>query len=157
MKHILIAIDYNPSAQKVAETAYAFFPDHHNRFTLLHVLSNPDFYQSSVYSPIMGFGGYVDLDFISKDIAEDIRTTSYIYLEKIRQHLGGENIFPMVKEGAIADVILEQSTEHQVDAIVMGSHSRNWIEHALLGSSAESVLRKTKIPLIIVPVTENDR
>jgi nucleotide-binding universal stress UspA family protein len=34
---------------------------------------------------------------------------------------------------------------------VMGSHSQKWLESILLGSVTEEVLRKTNIPLFIVP------
>jgi Universal stress protein UspA and related nucleotide-binding proteins len=33
----------------------------------------------------------------------------------------------------------------------MGSHSRKWLENIIMGSQAEAVLKKTKIPLFIIP------
>jgi len=37
------------------------------------------------------------------------------------------------------------------DFIVLGSHSRKWLENIVMGSVTENVLRKTSIPLLIIP------
>jgi len=48
-------------------------------------------------------------------------------------------------------MILQTSDEIKADCIVMGSHSQKWLENILIGSVAEEVLRKTTIPLFVVP------
>jgi len=42
------------------------------------------------------------------------------------------------------------------DIIVMGSHSRKWLESIIMGSETEVVLKKTVIPLFIVPTKKQD-
>jgi nucleotide-binding universal stress UspA family protein len=37
------------------------------------------------------------------------------------------------------------------DIIVMGSHSRKWLENIIMGIVIEQVLRHSEIPLFIVP------
>lgn len=156
MKEILIALDYNPTAQKVAETGYEFAKEMHAEITLLHVISDPVYYSSSVYSPIMGFGGYVGIDFLQKDITDELIKSSYSFLSKTIIHLGDKTIHTRVTVGNVADSILALSKEIHTDIIIMGSHSRKWLEAIVIGSAAEKVLRQTTIPLLIIPTKKRD-
>lgn len=156
MKKILIALDYNPTAQKVAETGYEFAKEMNAEITLLHVISDPVYYSSSVYSPIMGFGGYVGIDFLQKDITDELIKSSYSFLSNTIIHLGDKTIHTRVTVGNVADSILALSKEIHTDIIIMGSHSRKWLEAIVIGSAAEKVLRQTTIPLLIIPTKKRD-
>ncbi|MFA9425111.1 universal stress protein [Natronorubrum sp. A-ect3] len=48
------------------------------------------------------------------------------------------------------DVILEYAEEHDIDRIVMGSHCRSGAERFLVGSVAETVVRRAPVPVMIV-------
>jgi len=52
--------------------------------------------------------------------------------------------------GKPARAILEYADENDIDHIVMGSHGRDGIERAILGSVAETVLRRARVPVTIV-------
>jgi len=52
--------------------------------------------------------------------------------------------------GRPARAILEYADEHETDQIVMGSHGRSGVDRALLGSVAETVTRRSRIPVTIV-------
>ena len=151
MKNILIALDYDPTAQKVAEIGFSLGENADAAITLLHVIADPSYYASTVYDPLMGFGGYASLDLLRPDILNDLKKTSLDFLEKSKQHLGNENIKTLVKEGSIAETILETAEELNADTIVMGSHSKRWLENILMGSITEYVLHHTSVPLLIIP------
>lgn len=53
-----------------------------------------------------------------------------------------------VREGHPAQEILDASDEH--DLIVMGTHGRSGLEHLLLGSVTEKVIRHAEIPVLVV-------
>jgi nucleotide-binding universal stress UspA family protein len=44
----------------------------------------------------------------------------------------------------------------KADVIVIGSHSRKWLENIVMGSVTEKVLHHTSIPLLIVPTRKNN-
>jgi nucleotide-binding universal stress UspA family protein len=44
----------------------------------------------------------------------------------------------------------------KADVIVIGSHSRKWLENIVMGSVTEKVLHHTSIPLLIVPTKKRD-
>ena len=152
MKKILIALDYNPTAQKVAETGYAMARAMNAKVILLHAMADPEYYSSLEYSPIMGFAGYSIP--MQEDAAGVIEETSLHFLEKTKRHLRDANIEILVKRGDVADSILQTAKEMHVEIIVMGSHSRRWLEEVLMGSVTEKVLHQTTIPLFIIPTKQ---
>lgn len=147
MKTILIALDYNPTAIKVAESGFAMAKAMGAEVTLLHVLVNPLMY-STAYAN-MGAWQIDTLD--ANDTMEIIKTGSRNFLKKAKRHLGDESIQIIQKEGDFADTILDTAKEINADCIVLGSHSQKWLENIVMGSVTEEVLRKTSIPLFIVP------
>ena len=154
MKKVLIAIDYNPTAQKVAELGYWLVKGIQVEITLIHVLTNPVYYSSSVYEPIMGFGGYVDTDFLGERISDGIIKSSLDFLNKSKHHLGDANIKTLVVEGDIAEVIIETAKTMKADLVIVGSHSQQWLEKVLMGSVAEKVLHENAFPVLVIPTKE---
>ena len=151
MKNILIALDYDPTAQKVAELGFSLAGNKDAAITLLHVIADPSYYASTVYDPIMGFGGYMNMDLMRPHIIDELKKTSLEFLEKSKHHLGDDAIKTMVREGSVAATILDVAKEINADTIVMGSHSRRWLENIVMGSITEYVLHRTAIPLFIIP------
>ncbi len=155
MKKILIALDYDPTAHKIAEIGFSLGENQRAEITLLHVIGNPSYYSSPVYDPIMGFGGYANMDLLGPDIINELKNASLDFLKKSKKHLGDDNIKIMVKEGSIAESILDAAKELNADIIVMGSHSHRWLENILIGSITEYVLQHTTIPLFIIPTKKH--
>ena len=57
----------------------------------------------------------------------------------------------VVKEGDVIDVILKQAAEFKCDLIVMGA-SEGLLSGISVGSHIKSVLKKSKVPVLVVPV-----
>jgi len=151
MKKILIALDYDPTAQKVAEEGYKIANSMKAEVVLLHIISDAMYYASREYSPIMGFTGFTDISQPLMNNDKELKIASIDFLEKSKSHLGDKDIKTLVKTGDKADTILEVAKEIKANIIVMESHSHKWIENVLLGSVTEKVLRHTTIPLFIIP------
>ena len=60
-----------------------------------------------------------------------------------------------VCESYPAEEILKSAKTHNCDLIVMGSHERG-MSHTFLGSVAKSVLRRSSVPTLIVPLVDSD-
>jgi len=58
--------------------------------------------------------------------------------------------------GAPADEILDYASQRDIDLIVMGTHGREGIARALLGSVAETVVRKSACPVLTVHSPERE-
>ena len=151
MKKVLIALDYDPTAKKVAEVGFEFAKTMGAEVVLIHVISDPVYYSSTDYSPIMGFTGYLNTDPLQLNTAEVLKTASLNFLDKTRNHLGDSTIQTVVEEGDFAETIVKTAKKLHVDMIVLGSHSQKWLENIVMGSVTEEVLRQSTIPLFIIP------
>ncbi|TKB70615.1 MAG: universal stress protein [Nitrospira sp.] len=56
----------------------------------------------------------------------------------------------LISGGLPADSILDAARAQSVDVIVMGTHGRRGVSHALFGSVTESVLRRSSCPVLTV-------
>jgi nucleotide-binding universal stress UspA family protein len=52
--------------------------------------------------------------------------------------------------GRIADLIVDEAKKWRAELIVMGTHARGGIRHAVLGSDAEAVLHGADVPVLLV-------
>lgn len=156
MKTVLIALDYNPSAQKIAETGYALAKSMEARVILLHVMEETNYYSANEYSPIMGFNtfNFNSADIISPGTTDILKQGIVEFLDKSKEHLGGIGIETIVRDGEVAATIVETAVNVLADIIVLGSHSRRGLEKILMGSVTEKVLHHSSIPLFIIPTKE---
>lgn len=52
--------------------------------------------------------------------------------------------------GRVADRVLEEAASWPADLVVMGTHGRRGLSHAVLGSDAEAVVRSATVPVLLV-------
>jgi nucleotide-binding universal stress UspA family protein len=140
-KKVLIALDYDETSLKVAEEGYLMANAMNAETILLHVIS-----EQMVY-----YSGYSYMHTFHVEILNDLHKSTGAFLNKAKNHLGDESIKVVIKEGDVAETILKTAKELNANILVMGSHSRKWLENVLLGSATEEVLKKTAIPLYIIP------
>ena len=157
IQKVLIALDYDPTAQKVAEVGFSLAKSMGAEVILLHVILDPVYYSSMEYSPIMGFAGYLDSATLQLDSIDGLKDASQHFLDKIKKYLGDENIQTLVREGDFAESILKAAKDLHVDVIVMGSHSKKWLENIVMGSVAEKVLHNTSVPVFIIPTKKSKK
>jgi nucleotide-binding universal stress UspA family protein len=158
ISQVLIAIDFDPTAQLVAEQGLALAKSLNAEITLLHVTSETVNYYSPQHVTVMGFVGNIDSEpsSLQFDVAVNLKKVAQKYLNKTKQHLADKTIKTIVKEGETADTIIEIANTIKADVIVMGSHSQKWLENIIMGSVSEKVLRQTTIPLYIVPTKKRE-
>jgi nucleotide-binding universal stress UspA family protein len=152
---VLIALDYDPTAQKVAEKGFLLAKNMHAEIMLLHVLADSTYYASLEYSPIVGFLGITDFDNSNLIDPGELKKLTMHFLEKMKHHLKEDTIQTLVKEGDFAETILKTAKEIHADVIVLGTHSRKWLENIVMGSVTEKVLNHTTIPLFIIPTRKS--
>lgn len=62
-------------------------------------------------------------------------------------------VTPVIRCGVPADEIAQYAREESIDLIVMATHGRTGLAHALIGSIAESVIRCSTVPVFVVKPT----
>jgi nucleotide-binding universal stress UspA family protein len=154
IKKVLIALDYGPTAKMVAETGYSLASHLNAEIVLLHVIAERIYYTSADNSPALTFSGHMDLSEWQLDSTEAIKNMSLNHLESARKHLGDENIKTIIKEGEVAEAILETANELQAQVIVMGSHRQKWLDKIIEETVTEKVLQSTSLPLFVIPIAD---
>ncbi len=74
------------------------------------------------------------------------------YLKSIKKDLEakGAKVSTLIRDGAVAPVIIAVSEEINADMITMATHARSGVAHLFLGSVAEKILRTSKLPVMLV-------
>ena len=151
---ILIALDYDNHAQKIAEIGYAMAKAMGAEVVLLHVLVDATYYSAVEYSPMLGLGGYGGANFSTIAEEKGFERAAFDFLENVRNHLGDPAIDIKVGEGEFADIILNRADNYKADLIVVGSHKKGWFEKMIVGNVAGHVFQETQIPLLIIPIKD---
>ena len=146
IKKVLIAMDYDETSQKVAEQGFSMAKAMNAEVILLHVISEQLVYYSE----------YSYMRELRVNFTGDLEDSTQKFLDITKKYLGDNSIQTVYEFGEIADTILGTAKNLKVDIIVIGSHSRKWLENIILGSQAADVLRKTTFPLYIIPTKKQN-
>jgi len=144
---ILIALDFDPSSVKVAEAGFNLAKAMDAKVVLLHVKIQLVNYSLT----------YKKLGALNLESIEDLEVAAQNFIENSKNNLDESLIRTIVKEGDFAVSILDAAKEMKVDVIVIGSHSTRWVEEIVQGRVTNRVLQQSKIPLLIIPTSKNDK
>jgi nucleotide-binding universal stress UspA family protein len=162
-KHLLVPTDFSEPANTALHHASEEAALHQAKVTLLHVL--PTDTRTGVHyvtgEPIPGLPGGFDpeagghlggapllsqAEIVRRDPSEEALT-------QLRDLAANAFRGPWEAEVALghpADTIVRVARERSVDLIVMSTHGRTGLQHALLGSVAEKVVRLAPCPVLTV-------
>ena len=137
---ILVPVDGSPQSNTALE--YAF---EHHADAEIHVLHVKDPLEIGYSADPMGgayWDGWVEY---ADDHAESVLQEAQTAADE-----AGVEIQTVVQMGPPARTIVDFAKEHDVDAILMGSHGRTGMSRILLGSVAEMVVRRAPMPVTVV-------
>jgi nucleotide-binding universal stress UspA family protein len=159
--NILVAIDFSDSLDSILSETRKWADLTHPKLWLIHVTeSQPDFMG---YSPDVGCVSdpmAVDVFVGSNQAHQDARDTAARRLREKRYQLqeiaetlqaNGRTVTPLLLEGPVVKTILEEATKHEASMIIVGSHGHGAVHQLLLGSVSEGVLRKSPVPVLVIP------
>lgn len=143
-KHVLVPVDDSERSTKALEFVFEEFPD--ARITALHVIDPADFYAAT------GVDGGAMANY--EQIRENHERQANEILERAREQAAERGLETQFETddilGGVSRSIIEYTEEHDVDHVVMGSHGRTGASRILLGSVAETVARRSPVPVTIV-------
>jgi nucleotide-binding universal stress UspA family protein len=138
--NVLVAFDGSPLSERALTYAIENFPD--AALTTIYVVNPID----SVIDVEVG-GLPVAEEWY--DDAQERATTVHTAATDLAA-TEAIDLNTVTEVGRPARVILEYADDHDVDQIVMGSHGRSGIDRTFLGSVAETVTRRARIPVTII-------
>jgi len=147
MKKILIALDYEPSAEKVAEAGYAIAVAMNAEVAIIHVITAPGY--NTEHLPFMGLHHGHTTGIAA--VVRDIRKEAQNFLIASAQHLGDNSITTTVLEGVATAEILKFCDNWQADLIVMGAHRHHGLDKLFMTHVSRRVFAESRIPVLTVP------
>ena len=84
------------------------------------------------------------------NILQEVEDNSRAQLEKLVTGTGRKTI-PLFARGSVATTVPGWINEHGIDLIIMGTHGRRGLQHLLLGSTAEAIVRSATCPARTIP------
>ncbi len=89
---------------------------------------------------------------LARSAMEMVRAEAQQYLDRMAQYLKlkGVKASTALREGIVADMILDYAEANLVDLIAMSTHGRSGLGRWLIGSVADRVVRGAKVPVLLV-------
>jgi len=94
---------------------------------------------------------------LTSEQLDKIEADNQEYLEKmftdkyLRHITDKTKVKIVIRSGREDDEIIEFVQKEMIDILVIGTHGRTGMEHAVLGSVAEKVIRRSPIPVFVIP------
>jgi nucleotide-binding universal stress UspA family protein len=140
-RRVIVGVDFSDCSRRAVEFAARLIPD--GEFHLVHAFDVP-------------FKGFLTGDdtrsAVSKSHQEQMDQfvgENFSALQAILQATPAR-LFQVVRQGFVRQVIQEQVDRLKPDLLVLGTHGRSGIAHAMLGSVAEDVLSSPPCDVLAV-------
>ena len=149
LENILCPTDFSDLSLKACTYAVSFAQAYQARLHCIHVVDEAYQYWVSLGPESMPLGPPPeDLTGLAENKLRDFKSSYLANLphEPITAALFGR---PFIR-------ICDYAAENQIDLIVIATHGRSGIGHALMGSTAEKVVRKAPCPVLTVRDPEHD-
>jgi nucleotide-binding universal stress UspA family protein len=146
-KKVLFCTDFSKNSDCAFDYAFGIAKRDEGVLYILHVIpTTPDPYNLERWLT------KEELDRVKATLQED---REKIYNDQYLSHIKDKTKVKIVTESGREDEkILKFAQKEKIDIIVIGTHGRTGIEHFLIGSVAEKIIRHSPIPVFIIPCRE---
>lgn len=139
-RKILIAVDDSPYSDRAVQTGYSLARATGAEVTLVHVVD------ITLTAGDMMSGAF------APEILQSVKESGESLLAGLSENYGaGVQTRTCMPDDRPVQGILKIAEEWGPDLIVLGTHGRTGLDHLLMGSVAEQVVRKSKWPVLVVP------
>jgi nucleotide-binding universal stress UspA family protein len=141
--HILVATDLSPESLRPCAPVSGLARQVGARITLLNVVQD---------LRVAPHGAPLAPAMSAPDVDRDIHHAK-LALEEQRATVDADLDVKLdvVADNDTAQAIVDYAKKHQVDLIALSTHGRTGFRHLALGSVAESVLRRSPVPVVVFP------
>lgn len=143
LSRIVCPTDFSPTSSTAVDYAATMADSFHAELVLLHVIPEMSY-------PLRSFGMSHSLEHIQEELHEKAKETLQERAEKAKAALPNLSVRCILRDGEAHEATMECAKEESADMIVMGTHGHTGLTHALLGSTAEKVVRLARCPVLTV-------
>jgi len=149
INNILCPVDYSVFSEKALTYAIELATRFQAKLYLLHVL---DIRFLDVNNPELPY-----IPPANSISAETIDMLKSRLLKSVNEETQGKiSVEAVVVQGVPFAEIIRTAKELHIDLIVIGTHGRTGLAHAVMGSVAEKVVRKAPCPVLTIRHPEHD-
>lgn len=134
---ILVPTDYSKGSFAAFKPAVEIAEKFHAALFVLHVVE-----EVPVYAYRIGLS--------QKQLSGQFMERAAAEMRKAAKRLGGYDAGLLVRAGNVQREILNVVREKRIDLIVMGTHGRTGLAHAVVGSIAEKIVRRAPCHVLTV-------
>lgn len=143
-KRIAVAIDGSETSDMALDEAIKLAGEMGSMLFLIHVCEEPPM----MWAP--DGMGTVPLQDITKAITNAAKALLESCKERVaKQGVAVETRLVESAGGRLGGIISEEAQKWSADLLVVGTHGRKGIEHLLMGSVAEGVIRTAPMPVLL--------
>lgn len=147
IKNIVVPTDFSEAAAHALEYSLSLAKTFHARIILMHVYEPIVYYSDAP----MGMPDLVELEQNIRLVAEQTMSKLVENQVKTREtEYGLIDVETILVQGKPFVEIIKTAREKNADLIVLSTHGRSALEHILLGSVTEKVVRKAHCPVLTV-------
>src|ERR1700687_4881299 len=143
IRRILTATDFTPPSERAVELATELATTFNASLTIVHVFECPP----ALYT----IAALKSADLV-EPVLEEVKFRLSQMLGSICRHIAEASA--KIRQDIPHEEILAAARESEADLIVMGTHGRTGLAHAVLGSVAEKVVRLSPVPVLTVQQSE---
>ena len=147
LKRILVPTDFSDSANHALRYGISFAREYKAELILLHVVETLS----------VGYAGDlfpVPMAEVLEEIAGYAETELAKLVVLARER--GVEASKVVIQGKPPTEIIQYARANAIDMIVLGTHGRGVLDHALFGSTTERVVRKAPCPVLTCRLAEHE-
>ncbi len=138
-KNLLVPVDGSEPSMAAVKLAIELARDQGARVTFAHATEPVQ---------VAAWEGAAELP---SDPSEQVVTQEMLDRFRAQAAAAGVDASTAVARGDVVDAILDLARVGAADLIVMGSHGRSGLARALVGSKAEGMMRRSRIPVLVAP------
>ncbi len=150
-KKILVPVDFTPVTEKVISTAVELGKCFSSEIHLLYVVEPYEYpFVATADGILVPPEDLTVLEEVNERLKKDASEQIKKYEEKVRSE--GCYVSSHILEGEPFEEILDFADRNSVDLIIVGAHGKSGLRRLLIGSVSEKVVRKSKVPVLVVRV-----
>ena len=139
-ERIMIAVDSSRHARAAAERGFELAGGLNAVVGLLYVVDTAKAI------------GEVDAGITHEDLISVLRQEADETLDELAAEFSTHTIERIVPQGHPRVEILACAERWEADLVVIGTHGRTGLLHLVMGSTAEYIVRHSKVPVMVVPM-----
>ena len=150
---IMVATDFSAASQAATTYAFELTRALEAELYLIHVVPQAD------VDVLRALRHHLESQISSDALVETYYKNAEDQFDTIVDQNNGGDVLKerLIVTGQAADEIVSWAAAKQVQLIILGTHGRSGLDHVLLGSVAERVIRQAQTAVLVIPETPKSK